>query len=113
MPVKAKSVESIHRCGTTPAPQGTGGGKLSGNVDLYHNKEKNRHTVSTAEDAIHHFHPRVSSRGKPDPRYVSRRAGELNEALWWLAKFFFLRYNEANNDCVFQVDKKSKTIIAT
>lgn len=36
-----------------------------------------------------------------------------NEALWRLVKFFFLRYNETNSDCVFVIDEAAKTVTAT
>ena len=47
------------------------------------------------------------------PRYVSKRAEELNQALWRLVKSFFLRYNETNTDCAFVIDEEAKTVTAT
>lgn len=81
---------------------------------LVRNEEENRWAVSAAEDILFtSFTRELARRVNLSPRYVSRRAGELNEALWQLAKSFFLRYNEANNDCVFVVDEDTKTVSAT
>ena len=81
---------------------------------LVRNEEENRRAVSAAEDILFtSFTRELAQRVNLSPRYVSRRAGELNEALWRLAKSFFLRYNEINNDCVFVIDDEAKTVTAT
>ena len=78
------------------------------------NEEENRRAVSAAEDILFTSFTRELAQGvNLSPRYVSRRAGELNETLWRLAKSFFLRYNEENNDCFFVIDEETKTITAT
>lgn len=81
---------------------------------LVRNEEENRRAVAAAEDILFtSFTRELAQRVNLSPRYVSRRASELNEALWRLAKSFFLRYNETNNDCVFVIDEATKTVIAT
>ena len=59
------------------------------------------------------FSREVAQRVNLSPRYIGRRANELNEALWRLAKSFFLRYNKTNTDCVFVIDEETKTVTAT
>lgn len=81
---------------------------------LVRNEDENRRAVSAAEDMLFTtFTWELAQRVNLSPQYVSRMAGELNEALWRLAKSFFLRYNETNNDCVFEIDEAEKTITAT
>lgn len=81
---------------------------------LAHNEEENRKAVSEAENVLFTtFTRKLAQRVNLSPRYVSRRAEELNEALWQLAKSFFLRYNEKNTDCVFVIDEDTKTVTAT
>ena len=81
---------------------------------LVRNEEENRRAVSAAEDILFtSFTRELARRVNLSPRYVSRRTGELNEALWRLAKSFFLRYNEINSDCVFVIDEDAKTVTAT
>jgi hypothetical protein len=59
------------------------------------------------------FSRELAQRVNLSPRYIDRRANELNEALWRLVKIFFLRYNETNSDCVFVIDEEAKTVTAT
>ena len=81
---------------------------------LVRNEEENRRAVSAAEDILFtSFTRELARRVNLSPRYVSRRAVELNEALWRLAKSFFLRYNETNHDCIFVIDEETKTVTAT
>ncbi len=81
---------------------------------LERNEAENRRAVSAAEDVLFTtFTRELASRVNLSPRYVSKRAGELNQALWSLAKSFFLSYNERNSDCVFVIDEESKTIAVT
>jgi len=37
----------------------------------------------------------------------------MNNALWAVAKWFFLRYNEEHDDCVYVIDESARTITAT
>ncbi len=81
---------------------------------LKRNEPENRRAVSAAEDILFTtFTRELAGRVNLSPRYVSERAGELNEALWSLAKSFFLSYNERNSDCIFVIDEETKTITAT
>ena len=59
------------------------------------------------------FTRELAQRVNLSPRYISKRADELNETLWRLAKSFFLRYNETNTDCVFVIDEEAKTVTLT
>lgn len=81
---------------------------------LVRNEEENRCAVSAAEDVLFTtFSRELAQRVNLSPRYIDRRANELNEALWRLVKIFFLRYNETNTDCVFVIDEETKTVTAT
>ena len=81
---------------------------------LVRNEEENRRAVSAAEDVLFTtFSRELAQRVNLSPRYIDRRANELNEALWRLVKIFFLRYNETNTDCVFVIDEETKTVTAT
>ena len=78
------------------------------------NEDENRKAISEAENALFTtFTRELAQRVNLSPRYIDRRANELNEALWQLAKSFFLRYNEKNTDCVFVIDEEAKTVTAT
>ena len=78
---------------------------------LVRNEEENRRAVSAAEDVLFTtFSRELAQRVNLSPRYIDRRANELNEALWRLVKIFFLRYNETNTDCVFVIDEETKKI---
>lgn len=77
-------------------------------------EEENRKAVSDAENVLFTtFTRELVQKVNLSPRYVSRRAEELNQALWQLVKTFFLRYNETNTDCVFVIDEEAKTVTAT
>lgn len=77
-------------------------------------EEENRKAVSDAENVLFTtFTRELAQKVNLSPRYVSKRAEELNRALWRLAKTFFLRYNETNTDCVFVIDEEAKTVTAT
>ena len=81
---------------------------------LVRNEEENRRAVSAAEDILFTtFTKELADKVNLSPRYISEKAAQWNGALWKLAKFFFLSYNEANNDCVFVIDEEAKTITAT
>lgn len=81
---------------------------------LVRNEEANRQAVSAAEDVLFTtFTRELAQRVNLSPRYISKQAEELNEALWTLAKSFFLSYNERNTDCLFVIDEASKTVTAT
>ena len=81
---------------------------------LVRNEEENRRAVSAAEDVLFTtFTRELASRVNLSPQYISKRAEKLNEALWRLAKSFFLRYNETNTDCVFVINEETKTVTAT
>lgn len=76
-------------------------------------EEENRKAVSAAENVLFTtFTRELAQKVNLSPRYVSKRAEELNRALWRLAKTFFLRYNETNTDCVFVIDEEAKTVTA-
>lgn len=81
---------------------------------LIRNEEENCQAISAAEDVLFATFTRELAGGvNLSPRYVSKQMEELNEALWRLAKSFFLRYNEVNTNCVFGIDEKTKTVTAT
>lgn len=78
------------------------------------NEEDNRQTVSAAEDILFTtFTKELADKVKINPKYVNRRGQELNDDLWEIAKWFFNRYNEKNDDCHFVIDETSRTITAT
>ena len=77
-------------------------------------EEDNRQTVSAAEDILFTtFTKELADKVKITPQYVNRRVQELNESLWELAKWFFLNYNQQNNDGKYEIDEKSRTITLT
>ena len=77
-------------------------------------EEDNRQTVSAAEDILFTtFTKELADKVKISPKYVNRRSLELNNDLWEIAKWFFNRYNEKNDDCHFVIDEASRTITAT
>lgn len=77
-------------------------------------EEDNRQTVSAAEDILFTtFTKELADKVKINPKYVNRRSLELNNDLWEIAKWFFTRYNEKNDDCHFVIDEASRTITAT
>ena len=76
--------------------------------------EDNRQTVSAAEDILFTtFTKELADKVKINPKYVNRRGKELNNDLWEIAKWFFNRYNEKNDDCYFVIDEANRTITAT
>lgn len=77
-------------------------------------EEDNRQTVSAAEDILFTtFTKELADKVKINPKYVNRRSLELNNDLWEIAKWFFNRYNEKNDDCHFVIDETTRTITAT
>lgn len=81
-------------------------------LDTY--EEGNRQTVSAAEDVLFTtFTRELADKVKLSPRYIDRKAQELNDTLWEVAKWFFERYNEKNSDCHFVIDEAKRTITAT
>jgi len=81
---------------------------------LSRNETENRRAVPAADDILFTTFTRaLARRVNLLPQYVSKRANELNDALWTLAKTFFLSYNERNSDCIFVIDEETKTITAT
>lgn len=77
-------------------------------------EEDNRQTVSAAEDILFTtFTKELADKVKISPKYVNRRSLELNNDLWEIAKWFFNRYNEKNDDCHFVIDEASRTVTAT
>ena len=81
-------------------------------LDTY--EEDNRHTVAAAEDVLFTtFTKELADKVKLSPQYIDRKAQELNNALWEVAKWFFERYNEKNTDCRFVIDESRRTITAT
>ena len=77
-------------------------------------EEDNRQTVSAAEDILFTtFTKELANKVKVSPKYVNRRGQELNNDLWEIAKWFFTRYNEKNDDCYFVIDETNRTITAT
>ncbi len=81
-------------------------------LDTY--EEGNRQTVSAAEDVLFTtFTRELADKVKLSPRYIDRKAQELNDTLWEVAKWFFERYNEKNTDCHFVIDEAKRTITAT
>lgn len=81
-------------------------------LDTY--EEGNRQTVSAAENVLFTtFTRELADKVKLPPRYIDRKAQELNDKLWEVAKCFFERYNEKNSDCRFVIDEEKRTITAT
>lgn len=81
-------------------------------LDTY--EEDNRHTVAAAEDVLFTtFTKELADKVKLSPQYIDRKAQELNNALWEVAKWFFERYNEKNTDCRFVIDESRRIITAT
>ena len=77
-------------------------------------EEDNRQTISAAEDILFTtFTKELADKVKINPKYVNRRAQELNNDLWEIAKYFFIHYNETNNDCRFVIDEANRIITAT
>ena len=77
-------------------------------------EEDNRHTVAAAENVLFTtFTKELADKVKLSPRYIDRKARELNNALWEVAKWFFERYNEKNTDCRFVIDESRRIITAT
>lgn len=77
-------------------------------------EEDNRHTVAAAENVLFTtFTKELADKVKLSPRYIDRKARELNNALWEVTKWFFERYNEKNTDCRFVIDESRRTITAT
>ena len=78
------------------------------------NEEDNQQTVSAAEDILFTtFTKELADKVKINPKYVNRRGQELNNDLWEIAKWFFNRYNEKDDDCHFVIDEANRTITAT
>ena len=81
-------------------------------LDTY--EEGNRQTVSAAEDVLFTtFTRELADKVQLSPRYIDRKAQELNDTLWEVSKWFFERYNEKNTDCYFVIDEAKRTITAT
>lgn len=81
---------------------------------LTEREAENRQIVATAEDMLFTtFTRKLAQKVKLAPRYVEARAAEMNDALWAVAKWFFLRYNEEHDDCVYVIDETARTITAT
>ena len=77
-------------------------------------EEDNRQIVSAAEDILFTtFTRELADKVKISPQYINRRAQELNDTLWELAKWFFTDYNSKNTDCRFVIDEEQRTITAT
>lgn len=77
-------------------------------------EEDNRQIVSAAEDILFTtFTRELADKVKISPQYINRRARELNDSLWELAKWFFMDYNSKNTDCRFVIDEGQRTITAT
>lgn len=77
-------------------------------------EEGNRQTVSAAEDILFTtFTRELADKVKLSPRYIDRKAQELNDKLWEISKWFFERYNEKNTDFHFVIDEAKRTITAT
>ena len=70
--------------------------------------------IAAAENVLFTtFTKELADKVKLSPRYIDRKARELNNALWEVAKWFFERYNEKNTDCRFVIDESRRTITAT
>ena len=81
---------------------------------LAERETENRQIVATAEDMLFTtFTRELAQKVKLAPQYVEARAAEMNDALWEVAKWFFLRYNEEHDDCVYVIDEAARTITAT
>lgn len=74
----------------------------------------NKRIVAAAEDMLFTtFTKELADKVRLSPRYINAQAAEWNTRLWKLAKFFFLRWNEENKDCRFEIDEAAQTITAT
>lgn len=77
-------------------------------------EEDNRKIVSAAEDILFTtFTRELADKVKISPQYINRRAQEMNDTLWALAKWFFTDYNSKNTDCRFVIDEEQCIITAT
>lgn len=74
----------------------------------------NKRIVAAAEDMLFTtFTKELADKVRLSPRYINAQATEWNTRLWKLVKFFFLRWNEENKDCRFEIDEAAQTITAT
>lgn len=84
------------------------------NITLKENKEKNKNSVSEAENILFTtFTKKIANKITITPQYIEDKTKEINEMLWELAKYFFENYNKNNDDCFFIIDEDNKTITAS
>ncbi len=81
---------------------------------LIQNENPNKQLISVAEDILFTtFNKELADKVSLSPRYISKKAEEINVALWNVVKWFFERYNVTHNDCYFKIDKDAQTVTAT
>ena len=77
-------------------------------------EESNRKQVNNAEEILFTtFTRELASKVNLTPKYVNRRAEQLQNQLWEVVKYFFEQYNQENTDCYFEIDNENRTITAT
>ena len=78
------------------------------------NEEDNRQTISAAEDILFTtFTKELADKVKINPKYVNPPWAGAEQRPLEIAKWFFNRYNEKNDDCYFVIDEANRTITAT
>ena len=76
--------------------------------------DENRQLVASAEEILFTtFSKKLAEKVRLTPRYVEQRTAEMNQALWELAKWFFIQYNASHTDCFYEIDDAAQTITAT
>ena len=75
---------------------------------------ENQQIVSSAEDILFTtFMGKLARKVAVTPQYVEKQTKALNDRLWELVKFFFGRYNETYEDCVYEIDDTGRTVTVT
>ena len=77
-------------------------------------EEENRRDVESAEQVLFTtFTKELAKKVKITPKYADEKSEKINNDLWSLIKYYFDRYNEANDDCCFIVNDEDRTVKAT
>ena len=77
-------------------------------------EEENRRDVESAEQVLFTtFTKELAKKVKITPKYADEKSEKINNDLWSLIKYYFNRYNEANDDCRFIVNDEDRTVKAT
>lgn len=77
-------------------------------------QEENAMSVSVAQNVLFTtFSPEIAKTVQVLPKEIRKQERQYQESLWQVVKWYFMRYNETNDDCVFVIDEATKTIHAT